>query len=395
MSCQVLILQKGAFMSDKVIIIGAGTGGLSLALFLEKAGIESEIYEQAPEFSDVGASYAVHPNGTHIVNELGLADELLENSHQLSDYKLKSKEGEVLFDKDTLDVPDDVMEGFIYVTRYHLVDILKKEADRKNITIHLDKKLSALDQKDDSVTAHFEDGTEVTGDILVGADGTNSKTREQIFPYEFLEYNGKWSVFGMGTEGELGEAESFLDQEYISSYFEDDFNLTISKHHPTNKERLSWIFIKNQERKVPKKNFDQKSKDSFKKEIANKFSEFEEPIDEMIKNSSTFFPQQIFNVGLLPKFSFGRVALIGDALQTTDPYSGMGATLSLEDGMYLAKMLRDHLDYEDAFTITNLTEKKLSAKCINKQKKWRISTLNNFQNFSVVIMTQMKKWKIS
>jgi 2-polyprenyl-6-methoxyphenol hydroxylase-like FAD-dependent oxidoreductase len=352
--------------TKKVLIIGAGTGGLALALFLEKAGIKSEIYEQAPEFSDVGASYAVHPNGTHVVSELGLADELLENSHQFSDYKIKNKAGETLLDKDILEVDDEVLEGYIYVTRYHLIDILQKEAKQKDIPIHMDKKLASLQQDTDSVTAYFEDRTEATGDILVGADGTNSTTREQIFPHEYLRYNGKWAVFGMGAEGELGEAESFLEQEYISTYFEDDFNLTISKHHPTNKERLSWIFIQNQKRKVPKKDFDEKPEAEFKQAVAEKFSDFEEPLAEMIKNSRTFFPQQIFDVGLLPKFSFGRVVLIGDALQTTDPYSGMGATLSLEDGMYLAKMLRDHLDYEDAFYYYEFDRKDLVQK-IHKQ----------------------------
>jgi len=238
-------------MSEKVMIIGGGSGGLAMALFLEKAGIESEIYEQAPEFSDVGASYAVHPNGVHVVNELGLAEELKENSHELSDYALKDKDGEIIFNSEMAGLDPAVFDGFIYVTRHHLIDLLHKEAQRKGINIHFSKKLTHLEQNKDEVTAFFEDETEGTGSILIGADGTHSKTRELTFPHEYLRYNDKWAVFGMGTEGELGEAESFLDQEYISSYLLEDYNMTISKHHPTAKERLSWIFIQNQERKSP------------------------------------------------------------------------------------------------------------------------------------------------
>lgn len=336
-------------MSDNVLIIGGGTGGLALALFLNKAGIDCEIYEQAPEFSNVGASYAVHPNGVHVVEQLGLKGELEKVSHSLDNYKFKNKEGEVLYDIKEKFRDSPFLDGLIYVSRFHLLDILYQEVKKKNIPIHFSKKLKYLEQDDESVTAFFYDDTSARGSLLAGADGTHSKTRELIFPYEFLRYNGKWAVFGMAEEGTLGEAEQFMNQDYLSSYFENDYNITLSKHHPTNKERLSWVFIQNQSRKVPKKYFDEKPIENFKEEIASKFSHFKEPFSELIRNSTTFLPTQVFSVGNLEKFSYGRVVLIGDALQTTDPYSGMGATLSLEDALYLAMMLRDHVDYEDAF----------------------------------------------
>lgn len=336
-------------MEKHVIIIGGGSGGLALALFLEKAGIQCEIYEQAPKFSNVGASFALHPNGVHVLKELGLSKELKKASHSLSDYILKNKEGEDLFDMQSLTGDSSLFEGFIYLTRYNLIELLYQEVKRKSIPLYFSKKLVGFTQHDDSVTAQFKDGTEVNGSILIGADGTHSKVRSLLFPYEYLRYNGKWAVFGMGAEGKLGNAEIFLDQDYLSTYFKDNFNLTISKHHPTAKDRLSWVYIEDQERKIPKKDFEDKPIDEFKNELAEKFSDFKDPIQELIVNSHTFIPTQIYNIGKMSKFSLGRVALIGDALQTTDPYTGMGATLSLEDALYLAKMFREYKDYEDAF----------------------------------------------
>lgn len=336
-------------MNQKVLVVGAGSGGLACALFLEKAGIPCEIYEQAPEFSNVGASFALHPNGVHVLDQLGLAEEVKKESHELSDYLIKDKAGEELFTINTLIEDSSLFEGFIYMTRHHLIEVLYKEVKRKGIPLHFDKRLKTFSQDEGLVTVQFEDGTEETGSLLIGADGTRSKVRSLLFPDEELEYDGKWAVFGMGEEDKLGEAASFLEKDYLLTYLEDDFNLTISQHHPTNNERLSWVYIQNQERKILKKDFEDKPIEEFKHDLAQKFAEFKDPISEMILNSSTFIPTQIYNVGKMSKFSRGRVALIGDALQTTDPYTGMGATLSLEDGLYLAKMLREHKDYEDAF----------------------------------------------
>lgn len=336
-------------MNKKVLIIGGGSGGLACALFLNKAGIPCEIYEQAPEFSNVGASFILHPNGVNVIKQLGLLERFQENSHAITDYVFKDKEGNVSFKIESLVDDQTLINGFNYTTRANLIDVLFEEIQRREIPIHFGKVLSSFTQDDQSVTVKFEDGSEETGHILIGADGTNSKVRSQLFPYEYLRFNNRWAVFGMGEEGKLGKAEEFLKQDHMTTYFNNQSNITISKHHPSDKMRLSFIFMENIERKIPKTEFENKSVEEFKHEVANKFTDFEDPIKEFILNSSTFIPVQTFSVGLMDKFSLGRVALIGDALQTTDPYTGMGATLSLEDGLYLAKMLRDHQDYEDAF----------------------------------------------
>lgn len=225
-------------MSKKIIIAGGGSGGLACALFLERAGFSCEVYEQASEFSDVGASFALLPNGVHVLKELGLEEEIKKESFQLKDYLFKDKTGGTVIKLSSYIKDSSVFEDSLYITRHHLISTLYEEVKRKNIPVHFSKRLKNFSQDEKGVTVTFEDNTMEKADLLIGADGTNSQVRSQLFPQQQLKYSGKWAIFGMGTQGELGEAKTFLEQEYISSYFEKNFNLTLSRHHYTEKEMM-------------------------------------------------------------------------------------------------------------------------------------------------------------
>lgn len=75
---------------------------------------------------------------------------------------------------------------------------------------------------------------------------------------------------------------------------------------------------------------------------------WDDAVTEIISSSERVLPKQLYHTEPLPSWSLGRTALIGDAVHTTSPLTGYGTSFALEDGMYLAKMLKEH-DYPDAF----------------------------------------------
>ncbi|MFC6463522.1 FAD-dependent oxidoreductase [Marinilactibacillus sp. GCM10026970] len=336
-------------MRKKVIIIGGGIAGMAMSLFLKKANIESVVYEQAPAFGKVGGHFVIHPSGLHVLEQLGLGDAIKKNSHQIKDFKVTDKEGNALFDEIEVDTEEE-MPSLINITRYHLIDILYQKVLEENIEIHFGKRLKSFTEEKNHVNIYFEDGTETKGDLLIGADGVRSKTRSTLFPFPNypLKYAGKWAVYGLVRSDDLGEAKDFFTTDQSLMYFHDNFNFFVSKHHPTDTE-ISWSLIVNEERKIPKKDFEAKSIEEFKSDLADKFSEWNAPIKQLIQNTYNIIPNQLFRLDLMNQYSHGRVALIGDALHTADPNAGMGTTLGLEDALYLSKMLRDHVDHEDAF----------------------------------------------
>lgn len=379
-------------MNKKVIIVGGGIAGLATSLFLKKAGIKSEIYEQAPAFSKKGGSFVVHPNGMKVLKELNLGEELKSNSHQITDFKFMNSEGVPLFDESDLGEFSDLGNEFelINISRYHLIRVLHEKAAKEGIEIKFGKKIMSIEQCPSHVTAFFEDGTQTTGDILIGADGVNSRTRSILFPNQLLNYAGKWAIWGVLSPERLKENRHYFDREASTIFLHDNFNFFVSKHHQTDEDRLSWTMIVNEKRKLPKKHFEALPVEQLKKEVAARFSNWAMPIGELILNTETFIPKQLYSVEPMSRFSAGRVALIGDALHTTDPNTGFGTTLGLEDAMYLSKMLRDHLDHEDAFYYYEY-DRKDRAHSIHKGVK-EMESLTDFSFLNDINPEELEKF---
>lgn len=346
-----LFFSKGAIhLKNKVVIVGGGVAGLAMSLFLKKANIESVLYEQAKAYGKVGGHFVIHPSGIQMLETLGLGEEIKNNSHHLIDFLVLDKDNNPLFEEiEESELELEKMPYLINIARFHLIDVLFKEALKQGVDIQFGKRLKGFAQEADGVRVSFEDGTEDFGSILIGADGVHSKTRELLFPFPAnpLKYSGKTGVYGMIETEKLGEIKDYFTPNTSLMYFHDNFNFFVSKHHPTDDE-ISWSLISTEPRKIAKKDFEGKSIQELKTDLAGRFNDWEMPIQQLIEATDHIIAKQLYRIDLMKHYSHGRVVLIGDALHTADPNAGMGTTLAFEDAMYLAKMLRDH-DYEDAF----------------------------------------------
>ncbi|KAM0253640.1 hypothetical protein ACHAQJ_007152 [Trichoderma viride] len=169
----------------RVLIAGAGIAGLATAISLARisgiADLDIQLYEQAPELREIGASIALSPNGLRTLEKLGV-------DSALSDEIGHWKTNQVV----SVDTFANVPERRHQTTRFHrghihaaLIEHVPKER------IHLNKKISRAESNDDGVVLHFEDGTSAYGDILIGADGIRSRVRASFFPDYKLRFSGK------------------------------------------------------------------------------------------------------------------------------------------------------------------------------------------------------------
>jgi 2-polyprenyl-6-methoxyphenol hydroxylase-like FAD-dependent oxidoreductase len=176
-----------SFSSDlPVIIVGAGTGGLTLAHGLRQAGIPVRVYERDRTRTGglQGYRVGISPNGVRALRACLPAD-LFDTfiatvARDYSGYTMFTEQFAQLLSitSDYLLPTDDVVKDHS-VSRMTLRQVLLTGMED---VVEFDRKFERYEDHGDSVTAFFEDGTSVTGSVLVGADGANSRIRRQYLP---------------------------------------------------------------------------------------------------------------------------------------------------------------------------------------------------------------------
>src|SRR3954447_21948283 len=167
-------------MSLKVIVAGAGVGGLSTALALRHAGIEAQVYEQAADLRQIGAGLHIWTNAVKVLQDLGVADTLERHSSLLTVAEYGSACGGLLACWRRAEISKENGAPTLQISREELSKVLSGVVG----DVHLNKQVTGFEEADDHVTVSFGDGTTETADAVVGADDLRSAVRAQILGEE-------------------------------------------------------------------------------------------------------------------------------------------------------------------------------------------------------------------
>src|SRR5690242_20662240 len=204
-----------------IAVIGAGIGGLTLGLALRRRGIDVQIYEQAPELGEVGAAVALAANGTRILQELGLGDDLAAVSVVPSELIYRGW-------NDATRVATHLV-GDWYTERFgapfwgiHRANLQRGLATAwGTANLHLGKTLVALRDRGDGTELTFADGSTVTAGLVVGADGIRSRVRRWITDVEPV-YSGTSGFRGLVPRSAIPD---FPDPDAVQFWMGPDAHL--------------------------------------------------------------------------------------------------------------------------------------------------------------------------
>ncbi|PYI36885.1 monooxygenase [Aspergillus indologenus CBS 114.80] len=181
-----------------VIIVGASIAGLTLAHCLSSANVDFTILEARASQITQGTGLVLQPNGARILDQLGLYDKVLRQAARIVSYTTYFDSGRLLLDIDTRHITSR-RTGYplSIISRQALLSILFDYLPRQD-RIHFNKKVIQVTPSAREVTVHTADGSQLSGDIVVGADGVHSIVRSQMWQY--IQSNRHAARFVMARE---------------------------------------------------------------------------------------------------------------------------------------------------------------------------------------------------
>jgi salicylate hydroxylase len=315
----------------RIAVIGGGIGGLTAALSLRQAGFDVEVYEQAPELTEVGGGINMAPNATRVLRQLGLAAGLdREGVRPLGTHQRRWQDGRTL-QRAPLNPLCEELYGAPHMT-IHRADLLAViAAGFPAERVHLGHRLVGLADRGESTEAWFENGARITADVLVGADGIHSAVRAALFGEEAPRFAGCVAYRGLvpaeriadlgletGNQSWVGPGGHFVH------YF-------VSRRRLLNFVGWTEHDVWNRE--------DWTDRATIARALAA-FEGWHPQVRDIIGAAETCFIWALFDRDPQPRWSVGRTTLLGDACHPMYPFMGQGAAMAIEDSAMLAACLR-------------------------------------------------------
>jgi len=317
----------------RIVIIGAGMGGLTLSASLRQRGIESAVYEQTPAFARIGAGIQMGPNAVKVLRSLGLEEAVARVSY--APPSLDNRDWDTGIS--TFELPLGELSRERYGAPYYLLHRADLHEALASIvpdeTIHLGHQLVDIRLSDGGpTTLTFANGASVEADVVVAADGVHSLVREKLFPHRDPVFTGKVAyrtVFDATLAGEnqpsLPSTKWWGPDRHIVIYYVSagkEIYFTTSIPDPDWKTE-SW------------------SAEGSVEELRQELVGFHPEVQGILAATPSVHKWAIYDRDPMESWHLGNVVLLGDACHPMTPFMAQGAASAMEDATILARLLSE------------------------------------------------------
>ncbi len=351
--------------SERFAIVGAGIGGLTLAIAMQRKGFKVNVFENAPLLKPLGAGLALGANAVKGFSEIRIDKEILTAGSVLKKVRIKDDTGKILAETDSQKLSEkyNTVNNFT-IHRADLHEVLLRQL--ANDVVHLGKSCTDFIQTSEGVKLIFYDGSTYDADYVIACDGIHSVFRRKLIPESKLRYAGYtcWRAV-------IDDVPPSVNMEETSETWGYGSRFGIA---PLIKDRVYWFACLNATE-------DDRAMRNYKvDDLLKHFGSFHTPIPEILKHTKDdrLIWGDIIDIKPVRKFAFGRIVLLGDAAHATTPNMGQGACLAIEDAVILANVIADSDTVESAFVVFEKRRLKRTASIVNKS--WQLGRIAQWEN---------------
>ncbi|QDU94910.1 FAD-dependent oxidoreductase [Lignipirellula cremea] len=306
----------------RILIVGAGIGGMTLAALLRQRGQQATLVERAPDFEHAGYMLGLWPLGSRVLHGLSLYERFAADSMECTDYEVRDNHGELVKHWSMGPISDRFGPN-LSCTRPQLIHLLHQSLG--DADLRFSTSLASLQQQGEEVTATFSTGEQETFDLVVGADGLHSCVRQMVFgdqPY----YHTGWGGWVWYADLASAPAGTFIEHwgtgRFVGGYPTRD-GVGIFAGAPTGDER---------EKPGPGR------RQRIREQFAGMGQLVDAWLDDLPDDNASMFYWKLSDVRSA-EWTRGRVVLLGDAAAGFLPTAGIGASMAMESAAVLADEL--------------------------------------------------------
>jgi salicylate hydroxylase len=323
---------------ERIVIIGAGIGGLTAACALRQNGFEVEVYERSPELGEVGAGLQIGPNAVKVLNALGLEDRLRRIAAEPDETVSVRWDDASLRYREPLKAIAQAEYGARYLTAHRadlhrlLIELLPESS------IHLGRACVGAELVGRHAVARFADGSAVEADLVVGADGIRSAVRESLFGADQPRFTQQMCWRGIVP---IERVPTRIGPGGGVRVKRDDFVGWLGPNghvicYPIRGGELYNIFAGHVSEDWVDESW---TVPSSREEILAGYAGWNEALLGMLGQTERCFKWGICDRDPLLHWTKGQVTLLGDAAHPMMPTLAQGAAITIEDGYALARNL--------------------------------------------------------